>query len=182
MLRPPLTLQPARLGVWVLPRRTASSRCMLTTRPLSTGHMGGVLQVLSTHLRQAYSNTTGAIKWLLMNNQQQECFQILRCHCAFYAGLEQLKAQQAGAALRHLGDAKDLLVAAQTASRAYDRAEPVTSAVEHEYADLKLKDAIEKPFARVSNPCIAYFACQNFVQQTAARTYFWSLGLKCLIG
>lgn len=63
--------------------------------------------------------------------------------------MEQLKAQQAGAALRHLGDAKELLVVAQAASKAYDRADPVTSAVEHEYADLDLKDAIEKPYARV---------------------------------
>lgn len=67
-----------------------------------------------------------------------------------HAGVEQLKAQQAGAALRHLGDARDLLAAAHVASKAYDRADPVSSAVEHEYADLELKDAIEKPYARVS--------------------------------
>lgn len=67
-----------------------------------------------------------------------------------HAGVEQLKAQQAGAALRHLGDARDLVAAAQAASKAYDRADPVSSAVDHDYADLELKDAIEKPYARVN--------------------------------
>jgi hypothetical protein len=57
--------------------------------------------------------------------------------------------QQAGTALAYLGKAKSQLVSAQSASKAYDRAQPVTSALEHEYADLELKQTIEKPYDRV---------------------------------
>jgi hypothetical protein len=38
---------------------------------------------------------------------------------------------------------------AQSASKAYDRAQPVTSALGHEYADLELKEAMEQPYDRV---------------------------------
>ncbi len=64
--------------------------------------------------------------------------------------MEKLKSQEAGAAVRQLTDAADLLITVQTASKAYDRADPVTPAADHEYADLELKDAVEKPLARVS--------------------------------
>jgi hypothetical protein len=43
-----------------------------------------------------------------------------------------------------------MLTAVQTASKAYDRAEPITPAADHEYADLELREAVEKPYARVS--------------------------------
>lgn len=65
------------------------------------------------------------------------------------SGISSLTSQQAGAAVRRLTDAAELLGAAKTASKAYDRAEPVTPAGNHEYADLELKDAVEKPLARV---------------------------------
>lgn len=63
--------------------------------------------------------------------------------------------QQAGTALAYLGKAKSQLAAAQGASKAYDRAQPVTSATAHEYADLELRQAVEKPYERVSGmvPC-----------------------------
>lgn len=83
-------------------------------------------------------------------------------------GLEQLKAQHAGRALRSLEDARDLLGATQAASKAYDRAEPVTSAVEHEYADLELKDAIEKPYARVRDPGIWHTSASVNLPSTPA--------------
>ncbi len=63
--------------------------------------------------------------------------------------MEQLHAQQAGAALRALGDARDAAAASTAASRGYDRAPPVTSAAEHEYADAQLRTSIERPYATV---------------------------------
>ena len=70
------------------------------------------------------------------------------------AGQDSLTSQQAGTALAYLGKAKSQLAAAQSASKAYDRAQPVTSATEHEYADLELKQSTEKPYERV-------LACQS---------------------
>ena len=86
--------------------------------------------------------------------------------------MEQLKAQQAGAALRQLGDARELLAAAQSASKAYDRADPVSSAVDHEYADLELKDAIEKPYARVSGSTSTCHACMCHKNRRTCRAVF----------
>ena len=69
--------------------------------------------------------------------------------------------QQAGTALAYLGKAKSQLAAAQSASKAYDRAQPVTSASEHEYADLELKQTIEKPYDRVRFTLAAIFCTSN---------------------
>lgn len=67
----------------------------------------------------------------------------------WHTGQEALTSQQAGTALAYLGSAKSQLAAAQGASKAYDRAQPVTSATEHEYADLELKQTVEKQYDRV---------------------------------
>ena len=65
------------------------------------------------------------------------------------AGVERLRAGEAGGAVRLLGDARELLGSCAAAARAYDRVQPVTGAAGHEYADLALKDAVERPYGAV---------------------------------
>lgn len=67
------------------------------------------------------------------------------------AGQDSLMSQQAGRAVAYLGKAKSQLAGAQSASKAYDRAQPVTSATDHEYADLELRQTVKRPHERVQS-------------------------------
>ncbi|CAL8462981.1 g2515 [Coccomyxa elongata] len=133
----------------------AEAQSLTVLRAIQKGNAPSLIASLAVDAAAAFESAAGTASGVAATKADSK-FKLYadyqaavhRAYGQCFAGVEQLTAQQAGAALRHLGDARDLVAAAQAASKAYDRADPVSSAVDHEYADLELKDAIEKPYAR----------------------------------
>ncbi|BDA48020.1 probable BRO1 domain-containing protein BROX [Coccomyxa sp. Obi] len=133
----------------------AEAQSLTVLRAIQKGNAPSLIASLAVDAAAAFESAAGTARGVAATKADSK-FKLYadyqaavhRAYGQCFAGVEQLKAQQAGAALRHLGNAKDLLAASQAASKAYDRADPVSSAVDHEYADLELKDAIEKPYTR----------------------------------
>ena len=83
--------------------------------------------------------------------------------------MERLRAGEAGAAVRLLGDARELLSSCAAAARAYDRGQPVTGAAGHEYPDLALKEAVERPYATVQSFLCFLFPLSGNVGSTCGK-------------
>ncbi|CAK0784762.1 hypothetical protein CVIRNUC_007966 [Coccomyxa viridis] len=134
----------------------AEAQALTVLRAVQKGNAPSLVASLATDASAAFKSAAGTAggvvisakaesKFLLFADYQAKAMEALS---QAFAGQEALTSQQAGTALAYLGSAKSQLAAAQGASKAYDRAQPVTSATEHEYADLELKQTIEKQHDR----------------------------------